>query len=685
MKKIGFALLALIVLIAIALVVAPAFIPTDEIKQQFISRVEQKTGRSLSIDGNVSVSVLPSLAVSLEKVSFANARWSSDPTMLNADVLELKLSWLPLLSGTIAIDSFVLDKPSILLEVHKDGTPNWTFTTQQASSGTIMQDGTPDAGTASAISALQLDTLTIQDGTVRFADHQNGRQETISTITMDIRLPDFNDSFSADGVLTWHAQQVEIDATTGSPRKLLAGTAVPVALRVTAPSYHASFEGNAAMRSGQLPFAQGDVTLESDELRTLLLQLNPGMELPDQGLGNALIKGALTTQDATYTLSDATLRLDDITGTGSIAIALNAAKPHINTTLIFSAMDLTPYMDKGDTEIGRWLPISNAHAAAEDGWDENPIDFAWMNSITGMVDVKAESVTLPTVTLPAPHLTATLKNALLTATLQEMEWYGGTMAGTLKVDASQPSTRISKAVTMKNVDMRPMLSSLAEFEKLSGKGAVELLVNAQGNSQKDWVESLSGSGSLRMTEGRIVGVNLLDMARNVKTSFAPMLAEDGAESSTPFSTLNSTFTIDRGIARTQDLVLTAPIMKITGKGSVTLPTKELSFYLVPERVKSAKVVDKDSETPGDTAELAEEKRGLTVPIIVDGPFHSIRFRPDLKATLSQALKNKEAPEQTIEDIKSDFQDFRKDVGSQIKDIFKPFDKKQPAEPAPATE
>ena len=48
--------------------------------------------------------------------------------MVSLEQLNVQVAVLPLLGGNVVIDSFVLDKPVINLEVDRQGRPNWVFT-----------------------------------------------------------------------------------------------------------------------------------------------------------------------------------------------------------------------------------------------------------------------------------------------------------------------------------------------------------------------------------------------------------------------------------------------------------------------------------------------------------------------------------------------------------------------------
>ena len=117
MKKLLVVMAALAVLLIAAVVVVPTLVPLDTYKEQAVRQVRAATGRDLRIGGEIKLSLFPSLAVEVNDVAFANASWASTPDMAKLSRLEVSLKILPLLSGEVEVDRFVLVDPVINLEV----------------------------------------------------------------------------------------------------------------------------------------------------------------------------------------------------------------------------------------------------------------------------------------------------------------------------------------------------------------------------------------------------------------------------------------------------------------------------------------------------------------------------------------------------------------------------------------
>ncbi|MBA4209923.1 MAG: hypothetical protein C0454_10380, partial [Parvibaculum sp.] len=122
-------LAGLLILIVAVVIAVPLLIPMETYKNQVVSIVKEQTGRDLRIDGDIGLSFFPVIAVSIEDVGFSNAEWAREREMASMKEMRAALKLMPLFSGNVEVDSFVLVDPVIHLEVRRDGTPNWQFET----------------------------------------------------------------------------------------------------------------------------------------------------------------------------------------------------------------------------------------------------------------------------------------------------------------------------------------------------------------------------------------------------------------------------------------------------------------------------------------------------------------------------------------------------------------------------
>ncbi len=126
-KRVLLILAGLIVLLVAVALIAPSFIDWNKYKKEIAEPIERATGRTLAMNGDLSLSVLPTPRVSAADVRLSTAGGDADFLTLRA--LDVQVALWPLLRGEIQVISVRLVEPEFFLEVAADGTANWQFDT----------------------------------------------------------------------------------------------------------------------------------------------------------------------------------------------------------------------------------------------------------------------------------------------------------------------------------------------------------------------------------------------------------------------------------------------------------------------------------------------------------------------------------------------------------------------------
>lgn len=166
-------------------------------------------------------------------------------------------------------------------------------------------------------------------------------------------------------------------------------------------------------------------------------------------------------------------------------------------------------------------------------------------------------------------------------------------------------------------------------------------VTAQGQHLKAVIGNLNGNGNLSIANGAIRGINLGQMARNVKTAF---LVKDATPRATDFSEMKANFTIHDGIVSNNDLIMLSPLLRIGGGGRGDLPRKQVNYRVTPKFVGSIK---------GEGGEW--ESTGIMVPVLVQGPFSELRYTPDIASAVSEIARDPSAVKATVDDAKQQYE------------------------------
>jgi AsmA protein len=652
MKKIVIAIVVILVVIVGLAVALPFIVPTDRIKQELIQAANDATGRELAIEGDFNFTVFPTLGVTAESVTFSNAEGAQNADMAAIDSLTVKLSLLPLITGNVQVDEFVLTKPVINLEVDKSGKANWEFDAAKAEApketeATSSDGGTPDLG----ISDLNLGDVRIVEGVVNFVDQKGGTDINLSDINLELVLLGLDQPFEAKGSAVWNSEKVELDVNVGALRSILENIETTTTLNVASKNINLNFDG--LVKSTQPLNLGGTTTLDVPSVKDLAAWAGSPLEgVSETGFGPLKISGKLGANDTKYSFSEATISFDEIVGAGDFSIELGGKVPDIVGKLALETLDLNPYLP-AEQGAESSVPAAPAQNTSTEKWDTTPIDLSALKSVNAKFDLSVQQILFQKIKIGASALATTIKNGILDLELSEMNLYDGTGTATVRVNAQQPTLKITNAMAIENIQLKPLLTDAADFEKLQGKGMFQTDLSTSGKSQADMVSALNGTGQILFEDGSISGVNLASMARNVTTAFT----NKGEEQKTDFAEISGTYQITNGILTNNDLKMLNPFLRLSGSGTVELPPQTMNYRIEPKLVAT-------TEGQG-----GGEATGIAVPIIVTGPWDNLSFAPDLAGVLKNAA-NPEGVKKLLEGAKGS--------GDGVKDALKGVKEKDPA-------
>jgi len=123
LKWIAIGLVAIVVVIIIAAIALPYFLPLDKIKDIAAQKASEAIHRQVKI-GKVSFNLFSGILI--YDLSVSNRPGFSREPFISAGLIELKYDFWALLRGKVAIDKVVLVKPEILIEQTADGNSNYS-------------------------------------------------------------------------------------------------------------------------------------------------------------------------------------------------------------------------------------------------------------------------------------------------------------------------------------------------------------------------------------------------------------------------------------------------------------------------------------------------------------------------------------------------------------------------------
>ncbi len=632
-------LAGLVIVILAAMILLPLLVPVGLVRDRIILVVKQSTGRDLAIKGALSISYFPIVGVTAKDVSLSNAPWAGAQPMLSLASLKIGVRILPLLSGRLELADFVLESPTILLAIDRQGRGNWQFAptpvaAQAAHANARASSAPPNAASPAAqpaesrngIPEIALGDVHIDHGHLTYIDGVAGKTEQVEDVNLKMALPNLDAPLTATGSAQWRGKMVNLTLHVAAPRPVIDGAGGPVDVALDSDMVKLAFDGKAALAPAT--HLDGAIDLSAPSLRALLgWAVVPAPALPGKDTFGALsFKGKVTMNGSRIALSELALSLDSIKTTGALTLDTGGVRPKLSGSLAFDALDVNPYLAPAAPAAhgGATSPAANPAPApavprprgeTESGWSTEPIDLSGLKSADLDLSIAAKSIAFRKFDIGRSALKLTLTGGRFTADLSQLSLYSGTVTGKVTVDGTAPAAAVTANLGLDKVEAEPLLKAAADTDQVHGALALSTTVTASGGSERALVSSLNGNGRFGLSHGVIEGVDLVGLIQGALSSVTGGVV-GGSGGKTDISNAGGTFTITKGILKNTDLKLDAPLLTATGAGTVDIPDKRVDYRLEPKLVSS-----------------------LSVPVIVSGSWSDIGWRPDLQGLVVNNIDN----------------------------------------------
>ncbi|MDX2238373.1 MAG: AsmA family protein [Hyphomonadaceae bacterium] len=597
MKRVWLALGIAGALLALGLGAFIAFFPKDAAIAALERQIETTTGRSVTIEGEVGLTIFPALGLSAERVALSNPSGFPQGDFIAGRNAAFAVSVLPLLRGAIEVKRLTLDDALIDLRATAEGAANWTFPAAQAESQQQNE-----------LKALRLENVRLRNGRVRFTG-DSGEPIELTAIDAGVTLDSLDEPARIAAAFDYRGQRIDLTAEIAAPRAALNQGETPITLQARAPVIAASLTGAVDTAAGAV---SGQIDARGDSLRALMAWMGAPLPEGDQ-FGPFSIAGALTAADGAAAIAGGTYRLDAIAATGDVGLR-SAAQDRLTATgaLRIAALDLNPY-----------LPApTQANAGAEGGvsvgtaWSAAPLDLAGLRAIDADFALDLGALTFQRMRFSDAQLRLQIAAGALDATLSRVSFYGGGGTARLRVDARNATPAVAIDLDAQNIQALPLLTAAIGFDKIEGRGRLRAALAGQGASQAAIMRSLDGTMAFTFNDGAWRGVNLARVARMVQAALSG--SEVGPDSATDFAEFAATFAVTNGAAQTTDLRMLNPFVRLEGQGAIDIGAQTIDMKITPRAVRSA-------QGQGGALDAA----GLGVPFRISGPWTQPRYRPEL--------------------------------------------------------
>ena len=689
LKITGIVIGVLVLLVIVVAVALPFIINPNHFKDDIARAVKKKTGRDLSIQGDIKLSVFPWLGVEIGQVELSNAKGFGGTPFAAINEADMHVRFWPLLHGKIEVGEVKLDGLDLDLQRAADGHDNWQdISEHMAHGGQAASGGVGESGSFST--DLSVASVSVSDSQVRWTDAEKHQQYTISDFSLKLGAfapakplsvdagfdftgtnPTMQGHADFSGTAVADLDNRSYSADSSKLELKASGDAVPGgSVDAVVQWQHAAVNlqnGSVALNGFSVgayglkftleaqgkdirkqPSFNGSAKLERFSPRELLKALGRGA-LADSRDSSAYTSASgafsFVATPSSVALAGLDFRLDDTHLTGQAAIK------------DFKSQALSFDLDVDKVDADRYLPPQQAGTPdkprEEVDVDKIGVPLRTLRSLDVDGHLHVGEFTLLNTRTNDFDMGLSAHDGLVTIKPLSAVLYSGSLKGDMTVDAREAngdSPIVSENLILSGVQVAGLARDLAKTDRLSGTLELSASTRAQGRLVGELRHTLGGRMSFNVQKGSLVGVNVWDSIARAYAMVKGQAAPPPAPAVTEFADMHGSAVIRRGVMDNRDFTALLPFLTLTGAGKLDLAELTVDYSLKGKVTGSPQL--------GSRQDLSGLK-GTVVPLHITGTLSNLSVRPDfggaLKGKVEEALDKQKA------DIKKKAADKLKDI------------------------
>ena len=209
-------------------------------------------------------------------------------------------------------------------------------------------------------------------------------------------------------------------------------------------------------------------------------------------------------------------------------------------------------------------------------------------------------------------------------------FFGGKQQGTVAIDLNQPAPVYTIKSSITGLDVNRALSATTSNKDfLFGTASLSTNVKGSGSSAPAIEKSLAGTAKFQLANGVIKNFPLLATVNQA------LGITEGTSKDTKFESMSGTAAIGGGKARTNDLLLKAGELTMTGAGEFGFDQSlNLKLKTIVSSAKSQQLLGK----LGPLGRLRNAQGELVIPVTVSGTTTAPRYGVDVGSVAKQQVK-----------------------------------------------
>lgn len=614
MKKLLKIIFVLLLLLVISVSAFVFLFDANKYKNELAELAQTYTGRPVTLDGNISLSLYPWIGVELENVTIGNQQQGqksnetefSRNDFASIDRFGINVKIIPLLFKRLEIEKLVIHRLAVDFEVNGSGRNNWSD---------IMGE---TGGARSGLDGLVIGGIEVIDSRLSWFEAVKGKRFNLTSVniktesfiegkplplTLSADIESNQPAWKASTVVNtqlvfnpgshiFNARDLELVVTAQLPVEKME----PVTFTLLTDSLINVKNKTARLKDAKLsflemvmrgsfeienifsvPVIEGPIKISQFDAnsfsRSFLFDI-PEM-LNKQSLKDVSLNAKFKTDFNSIILEDLSAKIDKSKIMGFVRIIkLNENTPEIRYELKADSVAWNDYSFIGNQKTML------------------PLDFFRGVDLKGRFDV--EELLIDGLSVNSLHIPVTLRNSVLMANPVSLSIKQAKVRAAIELNArALPVSRAS--IKINNLDSADSLNPL--LVKIMGKKPVVIegivtasaKLKASGNSFQAHRDSLKGTVNVSMGNLVVNGVDFNYSSRKVVLDYATVNKFRASKSYLPaydpaaryeFKRLNTTFKVSGNKFSTNDLSLTSDAVNLSGTGYIDFQNNLLNYRSV---------------------------------------------------------------------------------------------------------
>ena len=700
-----FALALSIYLLVLAL---PYLLNPNEYKPVITALVLQKTGRELSIEGDIQLQISPWLDVTctVGQVRLANNALFPNSIFAESEQANLELSlWPLLLKKRLHMEGIMLEGVTMNLQRTKEGVSNWEPlaatpepmepAAQTAGESTVVNSGqklTLLQKLVPAVTGLDLGRIQLSQTTVRYDNRQTGRLLVVKDLKfksgrINEKYPfPFEAAFtlnhtdktankteiihSGDMVLQGNAtlllpesrlliEHLRMNGTFKGqplPRRglrviLLSNSEIELRQqKITIKDFSLSHDDFSLQGSGTIddfsaPRFNLALTIPEGSPKSLLKQLGTTLPLLRDGEAFNRVSADLLVKGSMEEIAITGLTVKlDETTLTGAVTVKDRTDPTYEAILHLNHLDLDGREKTGARPATSEQPLDAVTDEEAVELSSPVIPIHLLKPLRLQLDLQVDSLLVNGAHFSKVGMKFTGKNGVLHLDPLTAHLYGGDMKLKASMDVTGDTPVIQVKKTLNKVQLGPLFLDTTGREDLTGTADIETEITTSGLSRRDLKSQLNGTIRFEILDGEIRPVHILQVIQTTAARHREQTAP--AEASEPAAEATAFVRLSGSGIISDGIVYNDDLTAASELMELTGAGEiDLASGLIDLLLKLALSPDLVQDEEMGLSEFG----GILLPYTITGPFSDLRQEADVTGVLIRAREQQPpaaAPEQT---------------------------------------